>query len=502
MNQRRVVGWAVLTVMLLSFVVALPARAAMAAAPTGFLRVGHFVPDVGAVAVSVDGHLLAGALTFQQVTSYEALPAGEHTVEVSVAAAKGKGVSEHSAKETVVAGQSLTVLIVSNASDAMTVTSFTDNLSEPPAGDAKVRYIDTLSSVPSLSGSLTPVPDPPAPTAVAVPATPEGQASPYVDVHAGAYNVAFTNARTGAIVLTGKDWPVTAGTVASLIVLQGTDAPTLEVIKDAVGAATTPVGGMQTGAGGMALRASGRGFGGLGLEIGLVFALVGVVATGLLTRRHRGHAGLVAMACATGLVATSCGGESSVGATPPPTTTAGRNGWSPPASVATGQASNSAPSINLIAAGTAEPSNQPERLAVPAVGIDAPIVNLGRLPDGTMQVPASFTVAGWYDEGPPPGEPGPAVILGHVDSTTGPAVFWRLRDLRPGDQVMVTSAHGRETFEVTSIESAPKDAFPTAKVFGPVGDPELRLITCSGAFDRSTGHYVDNTIVFASLISG
>ena len=457
MNQRRVVGWAVLTVMLLSFVVALPARAAMAATPTGFLRVGHFVPGVGAVAVTVDGRLLAGALTFQQVTSYMAVPAGQHTVEVSVTAAKGTAASEHSAKETVLAGQSLTVLIAANAAGAMTVTSFTDNLSEPPAGDAKVRYIDTLSSVPSLSGSLTMVPDPPAPTTVAVPATPEGQASPYVNVHAGAYNVAFTNARTGAIVLTGKDWPVTAGTVASLIVLQGTAAPTLEVIKDAVGAASTPVGGMQTGAGGMALRSRGGGIGGLGLDVGLLLVLAGVVATGMLTRRHRAHAGLVAMACATGLVATSCGGETSVRATPPPTTV-GRTGWSPPpGSVTAGRAATSAPSINLIAAGTAEPRNQPERLAVPSVGIDAPIVNLGRLPDGSMQVPASFSVAGWYDEGPPPGEPGPAVILGHVDSTTGPAVFWRLRDLRPGDQVVVTSAHGRETFEVTSVESAPKE---------------------------------------------
>ena len=295
------------------------------------------------MAVSVDGRLLAGALAFQQVTSYMAVPAGQHTVEVSETAAKGTAASEHSAKETIVAGQSLTVLIVENASGAMSVTSFTDNLSEPPAGDAKVRYIDTLSSVPSLSGSLTVVPDPPAPTAVAVPATPEGQASPYVDVHAGAYNVAFTNARTGAVVLTGKDWPVTAGTVASLIVLQGTNGPTLEVIKDAVGAASTPVGGMQTGAGGMALRSPGRGFGGLGLDIGLVLVLAGLIATGMLARRHRAHAGLVAMACATGLVATSCGAEASVRRHASSTTTAGRTGWSPPASVTTRRASNSAP---------------------------------------------------------------------------------------------------------------------------------------------------------------
>jgi sortase (surface protein transpeptidase) len=119
-----------------------------------------------------------------------------------------------------------------------------------------------------------------------------------------------------------------------------------------------------------------------------------------------------------------------------------------------------------------------------------------------MQVPASFGVAGWYDEGPRPGEPGPAVIIGHVDSTTGPAVFWRLRDLRPGDRVIITSARATETFEVTLLLSVPKAGFPTERVFGPVFDPELRLITCSGPFDRSTGHYIDNTIVFARQVQG
>ncbi len=85
-----------------------------------------------------------------------------------------------------------------------------------------------------------------------------------------------------------------------------------------------------------------------------------------------------------------------------------------------------------------------------------------------------FGVAGWYDEGPPPGEPGPATITGHVDSTTGPAVFWRLTDLRLGDDVIVTSAGRTETSVVTSIRSVSKAAFPTAEVFGPVADPELR----------------------------
>ncbi len=498
MKKHHRLGWVTMLVAVGAFLVALPAQAT-AAPTTGYLRIGHFVPGVGVAQVDLDGRVLVGALSYQQVTSYVAVPAGSHTLEVTTSASGGTAAHQLSATETVGAGQSVTVLIVASPSGAMRASSFVDNLSEPPPGDAKVRVIDTLATVPGLGGNLTMVMDPPPSRPMLVPATVEGQASPYVDVPAAAYNVAFTNSSTGATVLSGKDWPVSAGTVASLVVLQGSAAPTLEVLKDAVGAASLPAGGMQTGAGGMALRAHRGSFGGLEVGLGVVIAvLLGGI---ILVRRTRTSLGLAAVACATGMVASSCGSESSVRAAPVPVATVGRTAWSPPSTAASRPAS-AAPSLSLTAAGTADPTNQPERIAAPAVGIDAPIVNLGRLADGTMQVPSDFGVAGWYDQGPPPGEPGPAVILGHVDSTTGPAVFWRLSDLRPGDQVIITSAHGTETFAVTRIQSAAKDAFPTAEVFGPVADPELRLITCSGAFDRATGHYLDNTIVFASLITG
>jgi sortase (surface protein transpeptidase) len=490
--------WAAGLVVGLSFVLTPPARA-MAAAPTGFLRVGHFVPGAGAVSIDIDGHALVGSLSFQQVTSYVAVPAGSHTLEVVVPGARGGPAQTHTAAETVAPGGFLTVLVVADATGVLRVSSFSDNLSQPATGDAKVRFIDSLATLPALGGNLTAVPDPAVPRTVVVPATTEGEASPYLDVRAGVYNVEFTNARTGVAVLSGKNWPVSAGTVASLVVLQGTSGPTLEVLKDAVGAASLPAGGMQTGAGGMALRAQATSSGWLGVELGLV--VVVALATIILVRRARVPLGLAAVACASGLVASSCSGEASTRAATPPVTTTGLRGWSPPAEPAN-QPRPGARSISLAAAGTADASNQPERISAPSVGIDAPIVNLGRLPDGTMQVPASFAVAGWYDEGPPPGEPGPAVIIGHVDSTTGPAVFWRLRDLRPGDHVIITSARATETFEVTLLLSAPKAAFPTERVFGPVADPELRLITCSGPFDRSTGHYVDNTIVFARQVQG
>jgi sortase (surface protein transpeptidase) len=140
------------------------------------------------------------------------------------------------------------------------------------------------------------------------------------------------------------------------------------------------------------------------------------------------------------------------------------------------------------------------RLTIPVIGVETPLVRLGLEPDRTMQVPDDFGRAGWFDEGPAPGEPGPAVIAGHVDSRTGPAVFYRLRGLRPGDRVDVTRADGtRLRFVVDTTRSFPKTGFPTDAVFGPTPAAELRLITCTGTFDRTRGSYRDNLVVFARL---
>ena len=231
-------------ILVMSFALASLAGVAAASAPTGYLRVGHFVPGASAVSVYFDDHLLVGSLSYQQVTSYTAAPAGTHTLRVSVPAASGRPAQQVAATETIQPGQFATVLIVASASGSFLVTSFSDNLGQPPPGDAKVRIIDTLAKVPAVAASLTAATDPP-PAPVVVPATGEGHASPYTDLPAGSYNVAFTNAGTGGTVLTGKDWPVTAGTVASLVVVQGSDAPTLEVLKDAVGATSLPAGGMR-----------------------------------------------------------------------------------------------------------------------------------------------------------------------------------------------------------------------------------------------------------------
>lgn len=143
---------------------------------------------------------------------------------------------------------------------------------------------------------------------------------------------------------------------------------------------------------------------------------------------------------------------------------------------------------------------RPRRLRIPTIGVDSELQVLDRNADGSIEVPLEWDVAGWFGEGPAPGERGPAVILGHVDSQTGPAVFYRLRELRQGNAIFVKHAQGRVTkFLVDRVEQFDKNSFPTKAVYFPTLKPELRLITCGGDFDPISGHYRDNIIVFASL---
>jgi sortase (surface protein transpeptidase) len=115
-----------------------------------------------------------------------------------------------------------------------------------------------------------------------------------------------------------------------------------------------------------------------------------------------------------------------------------------------------------------------------------------------MEVPRDYGLAGWFTGGAMPGQDGPAVISGHVDSKSGPAVFYRLRELRRGDRIRVQRAAGDWlVFEVTGTARYAKAAFPTDAVFGPVTGPVLRVITCGGDFDRASGHYLDNVVVTA-----
>lgn len=141
---------------------------------------------------------------------------------------------------------------------------------------------------------------------------------------------------------------------------------------------------------------------------------------------------------------------------------------------------------------------RPVGLWIPRIDVAAPMRGLGLQDDGSLEVPTAWDVAGWYEGAPRPGELGPGVIAGHVDSRTGPAVFHDLEEMARGDVVHVLYDEGSVvTFAALGSERVAKDAFPTARVYGNTDRPELRLITCGGDFDRSAGSYEDNVIVYA-----
>jgi sortase (surface protein transpeptidase) len=120
--------------------------------------------------------------------------------------------------------------------------------------------------------------------------------------------------------------------------------------------------------------------------------------------------------------------------------------------------------------------------------------------DGTLEVPATADEAGWWAAGPRPGEVGAAVVVGHVDLDGRPGVFARLGEASPGAVVVVGSGAGAVRYRVASVASYRKADFPTDLVYGPTDEAELRLITCGGRFDKSTGHYEDNVVVRAVRI--
>jgi sortase (surface protein transpeptidase) len=172
----------------------------------------------------------------------------------------------------------------------------------------------------------------------------------------------------------------------------------------------------------------------------------------------------------------------------------------PGIAVVAGQGSPPAPVLLRGAAAPAAPTEPATavEISIPAIGVRSSLAGLGIDDAGALVPPTDFAQAGWFTAGPLPGDVGPAVIAGHVDSRTGPAVFFRLEELAVDDTVLVTRSDGRDVeFRVTRVAQYPKDDFATDEVYGPTTGPELRLITCGGTFDRSRRSYEDNVVVYA-----
>jgi len=187
----------------------------------------------------------------------------------------------------------------------------------------------------------------------------------------------------------------------------------------------------------------------------------------------------------------------------PPLSAAGSLG--PSAVSADIPAARSSPDPVPNVVGPVLPSSKPVAIDIPAIGVHSTLQYLGLTAQHTLQVPAPgphYNEAAWYKYSSTPGSLGPAVILGHVDSAAqGPSVFFNLGDLRRGDKVLVTRADGLvAVFRVDGVRRYPKNHFPTQLVYGNTDHAALRLITCGGSFDYATGHYLDNIVVFASLV--
>ncbi len=162
-----------------------------------------------------------------------------------------------------------------------------------------------------------------------------------------------------------------------------------------------------------------------------------------------------------------------------------------------------APQVQADPQATALSRSTPVRIQIPAIHVSAPVMEVGRNSDGSVQVPplGNHNLTGWYKYSPTPGQTGSSVILGHVDSYQGISVFYYLKDLIQGDQISVTLADGTvANFVVDGLEKVGKTDFPTSEVYGKAPYPALRLITCGGPFDESSGHYLDNIIVYAHLL--
>jgi hypothetical protein len=182
-----------------------------------------------------------------------------------------------------------------------------------------------------------------------------------------------------------------------------------------------------------------------------------------------------------------------------------RHSTPPMRPVAAGVGALPAPTGPIVAAPQSpgpQPVAAPVSLTIPLIGVQTNLITLGLQSDGQLQVPSTTSVAGWYTGSPRPGSVGSSIIVGHIDNTSGPGVFYRLNTLTKGDKIYVKRADGTlAEFSVTSVQSYLKDHFPTEDVYGPVPDAELRLITCGGAFDYATNHYLSDIVVYAAEVS-
>ncbi|MFE3985328.1 class F sortase [Nocardia tengchongensis] len=197
--------------------------------------------------------------------------------------------------------------------------------------------------------------------------------------------------------------------------------------------------------------------------------------------RRRPLAALAAVLAVTAALVSGCG--SSGGTDAPPSTKV-------------------APTTLAVKTAASITRSTPVSFSIPSINVAGSLISVGLNADGSVQVPADYQQAGWYQQGPAPGEQGSAVILGHVDSYKGPGVFFTLKKVKKDDMIDVTRADGKVAhFKVTDVRMYLKSEFPDQTVFGPRGGATLQVVTCGGDFDKNAKSYLSNVVVFSSLDS-
>jgi hypothetical protein len=443
----------VLTAVLTPLVGGLGMSGAAAADSAGLLRIAHLSPDTPAVDVAVaplpagtaslpnPGPDLDHGLSYGSIGGYHRLAAGSYVVSIRAAGSPRTTPPALSVRVGLPAGGARTVAVSGRFAD-LTLRVLTDDLAAPGAGSARVRVLAGSASPGPLHATLDRPGSPPADLSAGL-TVPAGPAT----VHVG----------SGSLPLR-----LAGGSVVSVLVLDTPDGGlTVRTVLDAAGPSIVPRGSVNAGGGGTAGPPTGL------LAVG---AAVTLAVAGFAGRRR-----LVPLAAA-GLVLAGF----------PPTVAA------PP--VAVRAAILPVSGVPVLA------PPQPVRVGVPSVGVDAAVSPVRLDGSGVLTPPADTATAGWFAPGPAPGEVGPAVLAGHVDSTAGPGAFFRIGSAAVGDPILVTRADGTALrFVVTRVARYPKTAFPTAEVYGATADAELRLITCGGRFDRAQRSYVDDVVVFARL---
>jgi hypothetical protein len=407
------------------------------------------LPADDAAPLTEPGPDVATGLHYGDVSAFSEVRPGSYAVSLRAAGSDAAKPPVLTARIEVPPGAARTVVVGGLFAD-LALRPLPEDLSAPPAGSARVHALSAASGVRSVSVGLDGGP------ALATALT-FGEAGDLVAVPAGGSTV-LIDGDPGAA--TGLPVTWTAGSINTLLVLDDPDGGlTVRVLLDGAGPAVAPTGAVEAGGGGTT-----------GLPAALPWAVGAAVALGAVSRRGR------VLAVVAGAVLTAG-----------------------PVRPAAPERDVAPPGVSLAADVSASVA-APVRVRVPSAGVDAALMGIDLDAAGTLVPPADDSVAGWYRAGPAPGEIGPAVLTGHVDSAAGPAVFFRLRDVAVGDAVLVERADGTTArFTVTRVARYPKDAFPAAAVYAPTPGAELRLITCGGTFDRAARSYRDDVVVDAVL---